>query len=438
MNRFFRNDRSGLLARWNRCLIAAAFLTGWFMCPVQGAQQSLPNTVTISQLLQLLKDRSPRMAVARNKIELAAADIAGAKVLPNPRVNYNRNDKIAGNQSAQFDGHQLQTSTVDIPLLIAGQRQVRIEAAERGVKAAEADVNANYADLAHQTWLIFAQLLANEERVKVLQDELQHLEKIKKIITGRSASGAASQYEVLRIDVEGTSLETQLADAHAAVTGSAGEIGSLLQFPNWFPHGTGHLAPLGVSINLDELREKIEQRNPTIEAARKAEDAADANIVSAKRERWPTPIVSVGSVWTNSPYSNTSYIGLSVELPLFDRKQGQIARAQAQKQQALLSLQSLAAESRADLERAAEILTQRKATLAKFESEALSRLPSLERMAEDAYRFGKGGLLELLDATRARTEIKLSYLSLLEALVKAEVDALSASGLLVEKAASLQ
>jgi cobalt-zinc-cadmium efflux system outer membrane protein len=408
------------------------------MCPVQGAQQSLPNTVTISQLLQLLKDRSPRMAVARNKIELAAADIAGAKVLPNPRVNYNRNDKIAGNQSAQFDGHQLQTSTVDIPLLIAGQRQVRIEAAERGVKAAEADVNANYADLAHQTWLIFAQLLANEERVKVLQDELQHLEKIKKIITGRSASGAASQYEVLRIDVEGTSLETQLADAHAAVTGSAGEIGSLLQFPNWFPHGTGHLAPLGVSINLDELREKIEQRNPTIEAARKAEDAADANIVSAKRERWPTPIVSVGSVWTNSPYSNTSYIGLSVELPLFDRKQGQIARAQAQKQQALLSLQSLAAESRADLERAAEILTQRKATLAKFESEALSRLPSLERMAEDAYRFGKGGLLELLDATRARTEIKLSYLSLLEALVKAEVDALSASGLLVEKAASLQ
>jgi cobalt-zinc-cadmium efflux system outer membrane protein len=51
-------------------------------------------------------------------------------------------------------------------------------------------------------------------------------------------------------------------------------------------------------------------------------------------------------------------------------------------------------------------------------------------MAEDAYRLGKPGLLELLDSSRSSTEIKLNHLELVIGEIEAELDALMASGLL--------
>jgi len=51
-------------------------------------------------------------------------------------------------------------------------------------------------------------------------------------------------------------------------------------------------------------------------------------------------------------------------------------------------------------------------------------------MAEDAYRLGKTGLLELLDSSRSSTEIKLGHLELVVAEIEAELETLTASGLL--------
>jgi cobalt-zinc-cadmium efflux system outer membrane protein len=61
----------------------------------------------------------------------------------------------------------------------------------------------------------------------------------------------------------------------------------------------------------------------------------------------------------------------------------------------------------------------------------LENLPTLEQMAEHAYRLGKGSLLDLLDANRSRTEIRLNHLDLLQAETEAELDLLKASGLLL-------
>ena len=60
----------------------------------------------------------------------------------------------------------------------------------------------------------------------------------------------------------------------------------------------------------------------------------------------------------------------------------------------------------------------------------LAPLPSLKQMAEDAYRLGKTGLLELLDSSRSSTEIKLGHLELVVAEIEAELETLTASGLL--------
>jgi len=51
-------------------------------------------------------------------------------------------------------------------------------------------------------------------------------------------------------------------------------------------------------------------------------------------------------------------------------------------------------------------------------------------IAEDAYRLGQTGLIELMDSSRTRTEIKLNHLELIQNEIEAELDVMNASGLL--------
>jgi cobalt-zinc-cadmium efflux system outer membrane protein len=59
--------------------------------------------------------------------------------------------------------------------------------------------------------------------------------------------------------------------------------------------------------------------------------------------------------------------------------------------------------------------------LQRFEQSAAARLPALRQMAEDAYRLGRGTLLELLDATRSRYELQQIRIDLASALAEAQV-----------------
>lgn len=390
----------------------------------------LPETVTIDELLQLLRERSPRLAAERAQIDVAAADLIAAEVLPNPSISYGSTNVVDGKKNTLFEGNLQQQGTIEIPLLIAGQRPARREAAQRGVSAAQARVQARYADLARQVWQFFVQILAGQEKVRALDEARGSLERIKDIVSGRAHAGTASEYDVLRISLEAVALDTRLADARAEVTNSVGELAALLGLPGWRPRAVGKLGSLGVDLDIDTLWTKAEQANPSIEAARRDELAADAVIERARRERWPVPTVSWGPLFTTDPYGLASSVGVSIAVPLFDRGQGPIAQAVAQKRTATLLRQAVTAETRAELERAAGLLTQRRATLATFEREVLSRLPTLRQMAEDAYRGGKSTILELLDATRSRTELQLSHLDLIAGVMQAEIDILAAAGLI--------
>ncbi|MGX2040321.1 TolC family protein [Methylocaldum sp. MU1018] len=390
----------------------------------------LPQAVTIAQLLEIVREKSPRFAALQAPIEAAKAEVVGAGILPNPRVTYGRYDLVS-RRNTMYDGNVQQEVTLEIPVLIAGQRSARRTAAERRVEATEAGVEADFAGLTYEVWRLFVKLLADQERVSVLRDAADDIERLRAIVAGREQAGSASPYDVLRIGIEGKSLDARLESAQNELVATARDMGSLLGLPGWRPEAVGKLAPLGVPTDLASLWDEAERRNPELESARRQQLAADAELERARRERWPTPSLLVGSAFTERPYGMASFAGVSVELPLFDRGQGGMARASAEKQAASLEQQLIVSRTRAELERALELWARRRDSRMKFEREVVDKLPGLKQMGESAYRLGKGTLLELLDASRSRTQIRIDHLDLLEAETAAELDALKASGLLV-------
>ena len=391
----------------------------------------LPKAVSIQQLLVIARERSPRYAALRQQIELSRADVVQAGVMPNPRLNYG-NYSLLSQTNTMYDGKTQHEVIVEVPVLASGQRGARIEAAEKQVEVTEASVEAEFSSFSHDIWRLFIKLLSNKERIRILEETHQDMEHLSELVTGREQAGSASRFDVLRISLETRDVEARLETARNDLLGTSGELGIALGLPGWNPEALGTLQPMGVPADAKKLWEEAEHSNPEMETTRRGEAAADAGLDRARSERWPVPSFMFGSAFTESPYGHAFFGGISVELPVFDYGQGGMAKAASEREKAALEREMVTSQTRVAIDRAANLLARRQETRRKFEQQVLGKLTDLKDMGEAAYRFGKGSLLELLDATRSRTEVRLTHVELSQAETEAELDALRASGLLVK------
>jgi cobalt-zinc-cadmium efflux system outer membrane protein len=114
---------------------------------------------------------------------------------------------------------------------------------------------------------------------------------------------------------------------------------------------------------------------------------------------------------------------------MFDRNRGAIARASAEVEAETRALNAQVAEARAEIERTRATFLGRRETLSTVDRDIVQRVPGLRRMAEDAYREGRGDILELLDASRSLKNIQLLRVKQLEMTKLAEEEVIAAAGL---------
>ena len=386
---------------------------------------ALPDAVTIADVLQALRERSPRLAAERPQIDAARADLTTARLLPNPTVEYQGGALVDG---TNLNGAAQHEATLAAPLPITGVRGARVDAAERGVEAAEQRVRARYAELALAARKLFIDLLAAEERERILEAGHRDVEHLRDIVSGRARAGMARQYDDLRVATEAELMEAKAGDARAEALDKSGELGKLLGLAAWRPRALGDLKPLGSRVDAVADPRVMEESQPSLAVAKSEEAAAAAAVEVARRERWPQPVLSFGAVETRHASSTSLTGGLAVEIPLFDRGQGKVARSIADADAATAARRVAVAEAGAELGRATRLLADRRQALAAFDRDVVDRLPTLRRMAEDAYQTGQGGIVELLDATQARTDAELAGVALTASVAQAEVDVLGAAG----------
>jgi cobalt-zinc-cadmium efflux system outer membrane protein len=404
-------------------------------CALPAAAQDAagpPDTVDLAAVVRLVKDGSPRYAAELQSVAIAEAERIGAAALPNPSVNYNY-QRPNGGGATLFDGSRQQLFGIELPVPVNGQRAARMTAAERGVDAARARVLAGGTSLIADAAAGFIDLLAAQEQAALLDATIGELARLREIIVGREASGMASRYDVTRIEVELGGTRAKLEEARAKVADRAGALAGLLGFSRWRPQARGTLTPLEIDVTAPAIASDKASASPAAVAALREEEAAQAGVEVARRERVPVPTFSLGRTWTSDPFGAANYAGVSVEIPILARR-GPQARAQAQAIQANLRRQLIEAETAANLNRLAQVIALRQVALDRFERESAQRVPQLKQMAEDAYRLGRGTILELLDTVRSRHELQQARVELAAALLEAQVRYLALSGELEQRA----
>jgi len=381
------------------------------VCTAGGAQ-SLPERVDLSSLINLARDRSPRIALERQAIVAAQADrqVAGAR--PNPVLSYGR--QARGNPFSGSGGQQ--DVSVELPLQIGGRREARIEAADRGIALAQARVLAASSQLIEEAGSVFLALLTAQERMAALDRALGEIERLAQIVAQRRESGVASQYDVIRMELELSAWRNRQTEAGAERTDLQSRLASLVGQSDWRPLAVGEFNPWPIDL---EYKPDL-SRHPSLRALQDDRALAQANLELAQRERLPSMSVTLGRSWGSDPQGATGSAGVSIEIPFLDTRIGLTHRAASELRSSILRSELTLAELSSELERQTALVRQRTGAFERSVQQVLPRLAAVRQMAEDAYRLGRGSLVDLLDATRVRNEAGLDQVAQIGALLEAQ------------------
>jgi cobalt-zinc-cadmium efflux system outer membrane protein len=132
---------------------------------------------------------------------------------------------------------------------------------------------------------------------------------------------------------------------------------------------------------------------------------------AARRLRIPEPQVWAGVKRADvtsgigpNPFADVTHTGvaasLSVPLPLFNNGRYEVARYQAEQEQAKARIAVLARQIRTEVQGARDVLAIRLGALTAYQREQESASAELTRIAQIAYQEGEVGILELLDSFR--------------------------------------
>ncbi len=326
--------------------------------------------VGMQEYLQMVVRNQPQLAAQRLQIGIAQADSRTAAAFPNPTASYS--SKPGEKQWG-----------IEQPLPIFGQRRLRMVNARKGETAARANVEVAVATTLNDAATAFIDLLMTQQRLKVWEEAQESLNGAGNIVRGQIEAGARSRYDGARLSLQQAQMAMQVSQAQSDWQDAASHAAALAALPH-----------------------KVELE---------------------RREALPTPSVSVARV-RNRLDGNYNQIGVSVELPLFDRREGPIARAQVEAEQAQLRYDAALIEARTELQRAIKQLKLRRDAVRAYEKQGLAQIAPLNQMAQDAYKLGQGSILELIDSLGSINEHRLEHLDLVKEMMLAEWQVRVASG----------
>ncbi len=164
---------------------------------------------------------------------------------------------------------------------------------------------------------------------------------------------------------------------------------------------------------------------PEVELAEQAIANASSNLKLQRAVARPDPQLFIG--YKRNVGYDTAYAAVQVDLPMFNRNQGNVGSAEAQVRREQENLRFVENSIRAEYESALRYYRDQK-ELSQSLPEVLVQAQDSERRARAAYREGGLELLRLLDVERTRIQIEIDYAHALAELQQSLTAIQAASG----------
>jgi len=373
-------------------------------------QNSGPASVTLDQAIQMALQHNHNLLAARTTIQQSQAEEITANLRPNPTLigdaeylspTHPNTDYLSN--SSEFD--------LGLSYLFerGKKRQHRLQAAKDITAQTRSLVADNERGLTFNVASLFVNVQLAESTLELADLDLKSFGKTVELGEVSYKAGAISEDDYLKIKLQLLQFETDYQQAQLAKVQALSDLRQLLGYESVAPDYdvTGPFDYQPVKGNVEDLQLKAMQNRPDLRAAREGITAAksqyDLQKAIGKRDfTGQMNYTHTGGV------SSTSLFG-SIQLPIFDRNQGEILRAsyaitQSQEQERATSGQTLT-----DVRDAYEGLRTNDKIIALYRSGYLDVAQKDRDISEYAYHRGAASLLDFLDAERSYRATQLAY-----------------------------
>ncbi|HMF97123.1 MAG TPA: TolC family protein [Vicinamibacterales bacterium] len=387
------------------------------------------SALTIDEAVQQAIDRNLTLLAERLNLTVADAAIATARLRPNPVLSGGANSLDwlgTGFNEVNGAGPQEYAVRVDVPFERGKKRELRTAVASTAKTVAEAQLADSIRRLRLDVTIAAVDVLEAKAKLKLAHENLDTLQRLVQLNERRLTSGALPPLEVTRSRVAMLQYRGSVTTAELTLTQARLKIHALVGRQPGDPlvdiEDDLRLTPATTTPTLDLVEAAARTNRPDVRALQgdEARSQYDLRLQIAQGRVDYTLGAEYRRQQGVNGKGNLAGVFVSVPLPIFNRNQGEIARAEAEHEKAARSLVALETNVSAEVASAYAEFQSTRGLLSDIERELLQ--PAAEARAGTAYVYQAGAtsLLDVLDAQRTFNDTMDAYYTAQAAYRRAE------------------
>ena len=395
--------------------IGACFMALVVMAiPAAVAAQGPPlSRVSMDDAVRLALQRNQSLMAQRLTIEAAKADEITAGLKPNPGISVGA-DGFTPFSPSDITPDFLKngvsySASADYLFERGGKRQKRILTAQDATDVASKTVVDNERQLRFQTEQAFIGVLLAKSVLDLANQNLKSFSDVVEINRQRVTAGDLAEGEFYKISLQKLQFEQDVSAAEVGLVQSKATLRQLMGFDTVTDDFdvVGDLEYAKHDLNLQDLEQQALASRPDLVAAQSsvklARDTALAERANAARD------VDGSLNYSHTGPVNVMGVGVSVDLPIHNRNQGNIAKADVGARQAAEVESATRYAVLTDVVSAFAGFQTNDKVVQLFQSGYLDQAKQSLDISTYVYQRGAGSLLDLLDAERTNRDTQLAY-----------------------------
>jgi cobalt-zinc-cadmium efflux system outer membrane protein len=371
--------------------------------------------ITLPTAIALCVNKNFRVLAGAERIRLAEADLITSSLIPNPSlftdcqlIPLQRADILNQLGPPQWDADL----TIPLDWLLFGKRLAAMHAARLGIDVTRAD----FADVLRVQLARavdgFYEVLEDDAYFKLAEKSVEELTELEKLTEELAKNKKVGTLELDRIKLAVHEAVLDRHDRELALEVARARLrpylGRTAADPDYEVEGTLSVSAVVPPPKLEQAVALAEAHRPDLRAGRKAIDQAGAVLELERRKAKPQVAFQPGWTYQDQRHINGFRngsmldIGVTATVPLTDRNQGNIRKAEAMMAERRFNYRGDRADALAEVEASVASSADAVEHLTQFNTpETLKAAHDLRKNMEAGYRTGQRKLIELLDAHKA-------------------------------------
>jgi len=311
-----------------------------FLLQTASAQTADTLKITLAQAEDQFLKNNLQLVIERYNIDNASAEIITARLFQNPNFSYNNGLYATGVPNAYSE----QSFGLSQLFSIAGKRNKNVQLAKLGVEQAKYQFFDLLRTLKFTLRNDFYNIYFQQQSAKVYDQEIGSLKKTLEIFKQQYAAGNIAEKEVLRIQSQLYTLQVEYNGLQTSIDTVQSEFKLLIKTkPDIYiePQVNYDLDNKNVvaAVSYQTLLDSAYANRYDLKLAKTAIDYNNANLVLQKATAVPDVSLSLNYDKLGAYGQNFLGAGIAIDLPFFNRNQGNIKQAHIAIDQSKIQLQ---------------------------------------------------------------------------------------------------